>query len=125
MILIACPSCGEREDLAGTETGAGTELTCGTCGAEWLKSTEKACPTCGTLDLQTVPLAIVERSRGTQLSIVGTRPVALCSACDAERLADYHAHRPNPLMPEELPTVGPEQMKERSAGAEGSPDPRV
>jgi hypothetical protein len=57
-----------------------------------------------------VPLAIVERSRGTQLSVVGTRPVRLCSVCDAERLTTYHANRPNPLMPDQLPTMGEEQM---------------
>lgn len=56
--------------------------------------------------MQTVPLAILERSRGTQLSVVGTRPVQLCSDCDAEKLAAYHRKRPNPLMPDELPTIG-------------------
>jgi hypothetical protein len=107
---IACPSCGETEALSGVATDEGTALTCDECSATWLRSRSGLCPTCGSEDLQTVPLAIVERSRGTQLSIVGTRPIALCSVCDAERLDRYHAHRPNPLMPDELPTVGPEQM---------------
>jgi hypothetical protein len=53
-----------------------------------------------------VPLAIVEKGRGTQLSVVGTRTVFLCSTCDAETLDRYHRNRPNPLMPDELPTVG-------------------
>jgi len=52
-----------------------------------------------------VPLAIVEKGRGTQLSVVGTRTVYLCSMCDAETLERYHRNRPNPLMPNELPTV--------------------
>jgi len=55
--------------------------------------------------MQAVPLAIVEKGRGTQLSIVGTRTVHLCSTCDAETLARYHRNRPNPLMPDELPTL--------------------
>ena len=85
-------------------------LTCGSCGFGWIREPRSRCDRCGGADIQTVPLAIVERSRGTQLSVVGTRPVALCSVCDAERLARYHANRPNPLMPDDLPTVGEEQM---------------
>jgi len=56
--------------------------------------------------MQAVPLAIVEKSRGTQLSVVGTRPVLLCTICDAATLERYHRNRPNPLMPDELPTIG-------------------
>ncbi len=53
-----------------------------------------------------MPLAILERGRGTQLSVVGTRPIDLCTRCDADRLTSYHRNRPNPLMPQELPTIG-------------------
>ncbi|MGI9666886.1 MAG: hypothetical protein ACR2N2_07295 [Acidimicrobiia bacterium] len=109
-ISIACPSCGEAENLIGTESGGGIELCCGTCGHAWQRSSTPACGKCGSTDLQTVPLAIVERSRGTQLSIHGTRPIDLCSICDADALTNYHANRPNPLMPTDLPTVGEEQM---------------
>lgn len=116
MVLgIACPSCGETENLSGAQTPEGTQLTCGACGSSWLRNADPRCTRCGSDDLQTVPLAIVERSRGTQLSIVGTRPIELCSVCDAAELALYHAHRPNPLMPKQLPTVGPEQMKGEGA----------
>ena len=55
--------------------------------------------------MQSVPLAIVEKGRGTQLSVVGTRIVQLCSTCDVETLDRYHRNRPNPLMPDDLPTV--------------------
>jgi hypothetical protein len=107
---VACPSCGEDDDLAGRPVGGGVELTCGSCGSVWNRSGHAACERCGGTDLQTVPLAIVERSRGTQLSVVGTRPVTLCSSCDRDTLRSYHDHRPNPLMPDELPTRGEEQM---------------
>ena len=107
---IACPRCGEDDDLVGTTTDEGTALACCACNHQWMRATTPRCPTCGSDDLQTVPLAIVERSRGTQLSILGTRPIDLCSTCDADTLARYHAHRPNPLMPTDLPTVGEEQM---------------
>jgi hypothetical protein len=57
--------------------------------------------------MQPVPLAIVEKGRGTQLSVVGTRTVQLCSVCDVATLERYHRNRPNPLMPDELPTINP------------------
>jgi hypothetical protein len=109
-IAIACPVCGETEALAGLRGETSIDLTCDTCGATWVRSLAKRCDVCGSDDIQTVPLAIVERSRGTQLSILGTRPIDLCSHCDAEKLRRYHANRPNPLMPDALPTVGEEQM---------------
>lgn len=103
---ISCPRCGEADDLAGLRDGEEIRLTCGTCGHGWPRDLTARCAKCGGEDLQTVPLAIVEKSRGTQLSVVGTRPIDLCSQCDAEKLAGYHRNRPNPLMPDELPTVG-------------------
>lgn len=107
---IACPECGESTDLTGDRSEDGITLTCGRCGHRWKRTPDHVCEHCGSEDLQTVPLAIVERSRGTQLSVVGTRKITLCSVCDRDRLAAYHANRPNPLMPENLPTVGEEQM---------------
>lgn len=56
-----------------------------------------------------MPLAIIEKGRGTQLSVVGVRPIDLCSVCDRGRLRHYHDHRPNPLMPDELPTIPPDE----------------
>ena len=109
-IDIACPACGESNELAGSRVDDQIMLTCGRSGHEWERTSSTACERCGSEDLQTVPLAIVERSRGTQLSVVGTRQIVLCTECDSDRLATYHANRPNPLMPEDLPTVGEEQM---------------
>lgn len=107
---IACSRCGEEDDLSGVSSDGGVELTCGSCGFRWARGPSTTCSTCGSEDLQTVPLAIVEKSRGTQLSVVGTRLVTLCSVCDADRLAKYHANRPNPLMPDSLPTIGEEHL---------------
>ncbi len=53
--------------------------------------------------------AVVEKGRGTQLSVVGTRVIHLCATCDHAVVRRYFDNRPNPLMPDELPTVGPEQ----------------
>lgn len=101
---ISCPLCGEAEDLVGTRQEDVINLICGSCGHRWPRDLAARCAECGGDDIQTIPLAIVEKSRGTQLSIVGTRPVDLCSTCDADKLRRFHANRPNPLMPEELPT---------------------
>ena len=43
-------------------------LRCEACGHEWSRSLLPTCARCGGTDLQTVPLAIVEKGRGTQLS---------------------------------------------------------
>ena len=111
MVLgIECPVCGEADALVGVRKEESIDLTCQVCGERWVRSLEKRCQRCNSTDIQTVPLAIVERSRGTQLSVLGTRPIDLCSHCDREKLARYHANRPNPLMPDTLPTIGEEQM---------------
>ena len=103
---LQCGSCGEADDLAGFGVGDAIVITCGACGASWERDPSPRCRSCGGADLQPVPLAIVEKGRGTQLSVVGTRTVNLCSVCDVETLDRYHANRPNPLMPSELPTTG-------------------
>lgn len=107
---ISCPECGESEDLAGSRAGDMIQMRCSSCGIEWDRPLSPRCPTCGGEDLQAVPLAIIEKSRGTQLSVVGTRPVYLCTECDGAVLRHYHDHRPNPLMPSDLPTVGEEHL---------------
>jgi len=107
---ISCPECGETDNLAGVASASAVNMTCEECGAMWQRLLMKRCASCGSDDLQTIPLAIVEKSRGTQLSVVGTRPVDLCSICDVAVLRHYHDHRPNPLMPTDLPTVGEEHL---------------
>jgi Zn ribbon nucleic-acid-binding protein len=105
-IDIACPACGESENLTGKRSDEKVVITCGACGQSWERPTSPTCSTCGSNELQQVPLAIVERSRGTQLSVVGIRNVNLCPVCDADAIARWQENRPNPLMPDELPSVG-------------------
>lgn len=108
MNTFRCPTCNETDDLAGRRANDVITVTCGSCGASWTRDLAPKCPKCGGDDMQSAPLAIVEKGRGTQLSVVGTRIVMLCSECDAEALERYHRNRPNPLMPDELPTIDPE-----------------
>jgi len=107
---VSCPQCGESEQLFGKRRDDVIDLRCEACGERWIRPLARDCPRCGGDDMQTVPLAIVEKSRGTQLSVVGTRPIVLCSSCDGATLQKYHANRPNPLMPSALPTLGEEHM---------------
>lgn len=109
-IDINCPTCNESDEIVGVRADDVIEMTCRVCAQKWDRPLSKSCSTCGGSDMQTVPLAIVEKSRGTQLSVVGTRPVDLCSVCDAVVLRHYHDHRPNPLMPADLPTIGEEHL---------------
>lgn len=102
---VSCPACGEAEELRGRREDDQIVLTCLTCGQEWPRDLTPRCSQCGGEDLEAVPLAILERGRGTQLSIIGTRTIYLCYVCDTEALATFHKNRPNPLMPDELPTA--------------------
>lgn len=103
---IRCPHCAEADKLRGERDGEIIHLTCESCGATWDRELVPACPECGGDDLQAIPLAIVEKGRGTQLSVVGTRIIHLCYDCDADTIARWHRNRPNPLMPDELPNAG-------------------
>ena len=103
---IACPRCGESEALRGNRLDEGIVLSCEACGHSWNRDLAPSCKQCGGVDMQPVPLAILEKGRGTQLSVVGTRTIHLCSVCDAATLRRYHDNRPNPLMPDDTPTAG-------------------
>jgi len=105
---IVCPECGEDDDLRGERIDELIHITCGSCGRAWDRDPSPRCPICDSDDLHACLKAVVERSRGTQLSVVGTEVVHLCRVCDAGALESYRLSG-TLLMPEELPTVGPEQ----------------
>jgi hypothetical protein len=101
---LVCPKCGDEEHLIGHRDGEAIIVKCEACDLSWTRNMTKRCPTCGGDDLEVAIKAIVERSRGTQLSIVATQPLDLCRVCDAEVLDSYRISR-SPLMPSELPTT--------------------
>jgi 5-methylcytosine-specific restriction endonuclease McrA len=107
-IEVTCPVCGEGERLSGRRSGDVIRLLCEECGTSWERDPSPRCKTCDGDDLQAVVKAVVEKGRGTQLSVVGTQIVHLCRSCDASVLERYNRNRPNPLMPDELPTTNPE-----------------
>ena len=106
---LACPSCGETDRLQGSEVKDGIEIVCDACQFVWIRDPSPSCPSCGSRDLFPAVAAIVQKSRGTQLSIVGSRVVHLCEECDADTIAYYLRTRPNPLMPDRLPNAPGEQ----------------
>jgi hypothetical protein len=112
---VRCPRCGEREQLDGRRIDGEVHLTCGSCGYDGPRVARRTCPTCGSDDVVDRPKAVVERSRGTQLSVVGYTTVSLCTTCDADTLAAALAHG-GAVMPRELPTVDPETMREMRRG---------
>lgn len=103
--LVSCPRCGEEENLDGERTGEIIVVSCGSCGVQWERDVTPTCATCGTNDVRPAFEAVVEKSRGTQLSMQSARLIHLCPVCDAARLAD-HQRTNSPLMPTQLPTVG-------------------
>ncbi len=102
---VCCPNCGEEEELTGQTVDGSIVVTCGMCAEEWERDQTPTCATCGGTDVRPAFEAVVEKSRGTQLSMQSARRVQLCAVCDAARLADYHKTS-SPLMPTELPTIG-------------------
>lgn len=103
--LVSCPRCSENEELDGTQRDGTIVITCRSCHLEWERDLTPRCGACGNTDVRPAFVAVVEKSRGTQLSMQSARLVHLCPTCDAGRLADYHQTN-SPLMPSELPTVG-------------------
>lgn len=87
-IEIVCELCGTDEHLTGSPTGDGLiELTCDACGATFVRDPRPSCPTCGGHDMEAAPRLIVEKSRGSQMSIQGVHREFLCRDCDADQLA--------------------------------------
>jgi len=100
---IICPGCGETDDLSGEKQGDDIIISCGSCSTSWPRDLTPRCGTCGSTDVREARQAIVEKSRGTQLSIQSFRPVWLCPDCDPEKMARFLVSN-RPLPPDELPT---------------------
>ena len=112
---VRCPQCGEQDELSGRRVDGEIVLTCERCGYEGPRLARRTCPTCGGDDVVERPKALVERSRGTQLSVVGYTTVGLCRQCDADALAAALAHG-GAVLPDELPTVDPDTLRTMRKG---------
>ena len=103
---VACPGCGEEEDLLGRSDGPpGAQritVSCQSCGLSWVRDLTPRCPECGSTEVRSALRSIVDKSRGTQLSIQSLSVEYLCPGCDAEELAVWNRSN-TPLPPRELP----------------------
>jgi len=99
MVEIVCPTCGVDDHLRGTRRDDDTiELTCEQCGTTWVRDPRPTCPKCGGTDMEAAPRVILEKSRGSQMSIQGIQREFLCRACDAEQIsARRDGHLPQRL----------------------------
>jgi len=102
---ISCPACGETEQLRGEQRDQRIALVCELCHAEWVRdpAARPTCERCSGEDMREAVQALVEKSRGTQLSIQSFRQVWLCPECDAD-VYDRYKISNRPLPPDELPT---------------------
>jgi len=79
---IVCPACGIDDDLRGEPTDDGmVQLTCAACKISWTRDPRPKCASCGGDDLYHLPQVILEKSRGTQMSIQGIHLEYGCHKC--------------------------------------------
>lgn len=99
-IEILCPQCGTDDQLRGTKRPDDTiELTCDACDVTWVRDPSPSCPKCGGRDMEAAPRVIVEKSRGSQMSIQGIQREFLCRRCDMDRILA----RRDGYLPDRLP----------------------
>jgi Zn ribbon nucleic-acid-binding protein len=115
---VRCPSCGEQEELHGRRSEGQILLRCLRCGYDGPRAAVRRCQTCGGADVVERPKALVERARGTQLSVVGYTTIGLCRVCDADDLARAIEHG-GAVLPKELPTVDPKTLQQLRPGTQG------
>lgn len=96
---IVCIECGRDDDLRGEPTDDDLiRLTCEACDVSWLRNPNPHCERCGGTDMEAAPQVLLEKSRGTQMSIMGIQRVFLCRSCDGDRIARQRAgHLPDRL----------------------------
>lgn len=88
MTEIVCSGCGTDEHLRGTPTTDGLiELTCDACRISFTRDPRPSCPKCLGFEMEAMPQVIVEKSRGSQMSIQGVHREFMCRVCDAEQIA--------------------------------------
>jgi hypothetical protein len=79
---IACPACGEDEQLAGERRDERIVLTCETCGHAWDRDTRTRCRLCGSEDVEGIPTSTLEEAgRAGVRTPSGIRLLYYCWSC--------------------------------------------
>jgi len=74
-----CPSCGETKQLRGQRDDDLVHVTCQACQHRWTHDPWK-CPRCGER-MYTVRKPLLQKARGTQVSIIGFATAKACPRC--------------------------------------------
>ncbi|MEL7156142.1 MAG: hypothetical protein AAFN30_06025 [Actinomycetota bacterium] len=101
---LVCARCGEDDDLAGEQLDGEITITCRSCGLVWERDLTPRCERCGSDEVRPAFQSILEKSRGTQLSMQSVRLIHLCPHCEPDRLAAYIRSN-TALPPDELPVT--------------------
>ncbi|MCH1489208.1 MAG: hypothetical protein L7T83_02195 [Ilumatobacteraceae bacterium] len=85
---ISCPNCETDEHLFGARNDAVITITCSGCSLSWDRPAAPHCERCGSTDVVAHPVPLIERSRGTQMSITAMHVETRCRICDADELRE-------------------------------------
>ncbi len=83
---LTCAACGTDDHLRGVPEGEQIRIHCDGCGASWIRDSTPRCEKCGGEDMALEKRPVIEKARGSQLSIVGYTDVALCKKCDVDEI---------------------------------------
>ena len=88
---IVCTECGTDDHLRGTRRDDDLiELHCEACDVRFTRDPRPSCPKCGGHEMEAMPKILLEKSRGSQLSIQGVQREFRCRDCDGR---DIHSQR--------------------------------
>ena len=80
---IVCTQCGVDDHLTGTRRDDDLiELYCEWCDVTFTRDPRPSCDKCGGYEMEAMPKVLVEKSRGTQMSIQGVQREFMCRVCD-------------------------------------------
>ncbi|MDB0005628.1 hypothetical protein N9E02_00145 [Ilumatobacteraceae bacterium] len=88
MNLIECPNCATDDHLSGERDDEHITVSCANCGLSWTRPVVPHCDRCGSTDVVAHPVPLIERSRGTQMSITAMHIETRCRICDADLLRE-------------------------------------
>lgn len=99
VVVVACPSCGEAEDLIGVPVDGLIRITCGACGAGWDRDAQPRCGLCGGTDLAAIPTSTLEEhGRAGVRTPSGIRTAWFCWTCTGHDVTSTRPiPGPNPL----------------------------
>lgn len=84
---IVCTTCRTDDHLSGSRRDDDLiELHCSACDVTFTRDPRPSCPKCGGFEMEAMPKILLEKSRGSQLSIQGVQREFLCRECDDDEI---------------------------------------